>query len=258
MFQTPTTRVWKQLHDEGKLTPEQDALWNPKPSEELYDLQNDRDEVKNLANSPEHAAIKAKMRQAQQAHATKIRDVGFVPEGERLARSQNSSPYDFGHSDAYPFDRVIETADLASLLHPEAVPALKKALADREPAVRYWGALGLLMRGESAIEAASSELEQALKDASAEVRITAAQALGQLGSAADLQRVLPQLLEQADWKKSGVFSAIAALSSLDALGDKAQPFAAQIKALPREGPTPDARYKEYVPRLLDSLDERFP
>ena len=91
-----------------------------------------------------------------------------------------------------------------------------------------------------------------------EVRITAAQALGQFGSAADLQRVLPQLIEQADWKKSGVFSAIAALPSLDALGDKAKPVAAQIKALPREGPAPEPRYKEYVPRLLEALDERFP
>jgi hypothetical protein len=72
-----------------------------------------------------------------------------------------------------------------------------------------------------------------------------------------LQHVLPRLVEQADWKKDGVFSAIAALSSLDALGDKAKPVAAQIKALPREGPAPNARYKEYVPRLLESLDERF-
>jgi uncharacterized sulfatase len=213
--------------------------------------------VKNLANSPEHAAIKAKLRQAQQALAAKIRDVGFVPEGERFARSQKRSPYDFGHSDDYPFERVFETAELASMLQPDAVPALKKALTDGEAAVRYWGALGLLMRGESAMEAAHKELEQALKDSSAEVRITAAQVLGQFGNAADLQRVLPQLVEQADWKKDGVFSSMSALSSLDALGEKAKPAAGQIKALPREGPAPDARYKEYVPRLLEALDERF-
>jgi hypothetical protein len=69
----------------------------------------------------------------------------------------------------------------------------------------------------------------------------------------DLQRVMPLLVEQAHWKKNGIFSALAALSSLDALGDKAKPVAAQIKALPREGPASDARYKEYVPRLLEAL-----
>jgi hypothetical protein len=77
------------------------------------------------------------------------------------------------------------------------------------------------MRGESAIEAAHTKLEEALNDSSFEVRITTAQALGQFGSANDLQRVLPQLVEQADWKKNQVFSALAALSSLDALGEKA-------------------------------------
>src|SRR5262249_4852361 len=29
MFQTPTTQVWKQLHDEGKLSPGQDFFWKP-------------------------------------------------------------------------------------------------------------------------------------------------------------------------------------------------------------------------------------
>src|SRR5262249_31162740 len=49
MFQTPTTRVWKELHDAGKLKPAQDAFWKPKPAEELYDLRADPDEVENLA-----------------------------------------------------------------------------------------------------------------------------------------------------------------------------------------------------------------
>ena len=43
-----------KLHDEGKLTPAQDQFWNRKPPEELYDLQNDPDEVHNLAGSPAH------------------------------------------------------------------------------------------------------------------------------------------------------------------------------------------------------------
>ncbi|MEO6740735.1 MAG: sulfatase, partial [Chthoniobacteraceae bacterium] len=31
MWQTPTTRVWEQLHKEGKLNAVQDKFWNPKP-----------------------------------------------------------------------------------------------------------------------------------------------------------------------------------------------------------------------------------
>src|SRR5205823_12572370 len=57
MFQTPTTQVWKKLHDAGKLNPVQDRFWQSKPPEELFDLQSDPDEVNNLAGSPEHREV---------------------------------------------------------------------------------------------------------------------------------------------------------------------------------------------------------
>ena len=259
MWQTPTTRVWEQLHNDGKLTPVQDAFWNRKPPEELYDLQSDPDEVKNLAASPAHAAIKAKLHQAQQDHALSIRDVGFIPEGERFARAQGGSPYDLGHDDAkYPLARVLQTAEMASMLQPDALPALKKAMTDSDSAVRYWGALGVLMRGQSGVEAAHEELRAALKDSSTEVRIVAAQALGQFGTEADLKDVLPRLVASADWSKNNVFSSLAALSSLDALGKKAAPAAPAILALPEKGDAPAARFEGYVPRLLEEIKARFP
>jgi uncharacterized sulfatase len=258
MFQTPTTRVWKQLHDAGNLTPEQDAFWLPKPPEELYDLQSDPDEVHNLARSPDHQAIKARLRQAQQAWAARIRDVGFVPEGERLARSRGSSPYDFGHDDRqYPFGRVFETAELASMLESEALPALKRAMTDADSAVRYWAALGMLMRRKAGVDAAHAELTQALGDSSPYVRVVAAQALGQYGDDRDSKVILPLLVEHAEIAKHDVFVSLAALAALDALGDKAAAAAPQIKALPDNGPTPDARYNGYVPRLLEDLRVRF-
>ncbi|HTM48557.1 MAG TPA: sulfatase, partial [Bryobacteraceae bacterium] len=46
MFQTPTTSVWKKLYDEGKLQPPKTYFWETKPPEELYDLENDPDEVR--------------------------------------------------------------------------------------------------------------------------------------------------------------------------------------------------------------------
>ncbi|PYK63405.1 MAG: hypothetical protein DME21_02990 [Verrucomicrobia bacterium] len=62
MFQTPTTRVWKQLHDESKLTPAQDIFCNTKAPEELYDLQSDPDEINNLAASRAHQEFKTRLR----------------------------------------------------------------------------------------------------------------------------------------------------------------------------------------------------
>ena len=258
MWQTPTTRVWEKLHQDGKLTPVQDAFWNRKPPEELYDLQNDRDEVNNLAASPAHVAIKAKLRKAQQDHVLRIRDVGFIPEGERFIRAQGGSPYDLGHDDGrYPLARILETAELASMLQPDALPALRKAMTDSDSAVRYWAVLGVLMRRQSAVDAAHAELRGTMKDSSVDVRITAAQALGQFGPEADLKEVLPLLAGQADWSKQSVFSAIAALNSIDALGAKASPLAVIIRLMPTNGLAPDVRFKSCVPRLVEDLQERF-
>ena len=58
MFQTKTTAVWKKLYDAGKLNEAQSQFWkSPREPEELYDLQSDPDEVKNLAGSKEHLQV---------------------------------------------------------------------------------------------------------------------------------------------------------------------------------------------------------
>ncbi len=255
-FKTPTTAVWKKHYDEGKLTAGQRIFWQtPKAPEELYDLQHDRDEVNNLAASSSHQAILAKFRTAQQAHSRRIRDLGFIPEGERLTRAGTQAPYDFGHDDTkYPFERVFAAAELASSLKPEAAPALKKLLTDPDSAVRYWGAIGLFMRGPAVVKGAPTELAAALTDTSPYVRIVAAEALGQFGTAADLTVALPVLTSLAHWGKNNVFTALAALHALDALGlNKIAPAREAILALPATGPVPDARYAPYIPRILADL-----
>src|SRR5690606_13701520 len=68
-FETPTTRIWHDLFREGKTSEAQSIFWRtPKAPEELYDLQNDRDEVRNLAGSAEHRAVLERLRAAQRAH----------------------------------------------------------------------------------------------------------------------------------------------------------------------------------------------
>jgi uncharacterized sulfatase len=254
MFQTPTTRVWKKLFDEGKLNDAQSTFWKTKAPEELYDLKNDPDEVKNLAGSAEHKAVLARLRQAQQDHALAVRDIGFMPEGERFARARGSSFYAVGHDDSkYPFRRVFATAELASLLASEALPQLKQALGDEDSVVRYWGAMGILMRGQAGVNGARAELLRALKDPSADVRIAAAQALGQFGSAEDLQAALPLLVEEANWSKHDVFAVVAALNALDALGKKAALAVRDIQALPVTGAAPDPRYNPYARTLKEHI-----
>lgn len=252
MWQTPTTRVWERLFQEGKLNAAQSAFWQRKLPEELYDLSADPDEVHNLAGDPQHAEVLQKLRRALQDHAARIRDIGFLPEGEIHRRSAGYTPYDMGHDPAkYPFERIYETAEAASSLRPDELPRLKAALSDSDSAVRYWGVLGMLMRGQDAIAAAHLELKGALGDTSPDVRVAAAEALGSFGPTDDLPGCLALLVEHSDWTKHDVFTVMAALNALEVLGDKAKPVVASVSQLPTRGPASDPRYLEYVPRLLD-------
>ncbi len=251
MFQTPTTALWKKLYDAGELSPPQTFFWETKPSEELYDLQNDRDEVHNLAGSPEHQVILGELRSAQEKLALKIRDVGFLPEHDIHARSAGSTPYEFGKdASRYPLERVIRTAGAASSLDAKQTPYLISRLRDDDDTVRYWAAMGLLMRGKPGVSAGRDGLVSALKDDSASVAVIAAQALGQYGSDEDSQRALALLTDKADGQTNGVYIGMLALNALDAMDARAADARETIAALPQNDPQADRRMGAYLKNLI--------
>ncbi len=254
MFETPTTQVWHQLHVEGKLTAAQDAFWKPKPPEELYDLTHDPDEVHNIADSTEHSEKLAELREAQRNLALRIRDVGFLPEGEIHSRSQGTTPYDMAREpEKYPLERILPVAEAASGLDPKNAPELVKAFEDQDSAVRYWAALGLLMRGRAGVQTGHGTLISALADPSPYVRVTAAEALTRFGEPADRNLAVRVLADHADWSQHEVFTAIMALNALEQLGDEAEPLKAELRNQPA-GDAPHQRYQGYVSRLLKPND----
>ncbi len=256
MFQTPTTQVWKRLHDEGKLTPEPEIFWNTKAPEELYDLQSDPDEVHNLANDSGHRDILNRIAKAQADLVLRIRDVGFLPEGEIHSRSHGESPYDMARDDdRYPLDRILKAAENATrpLEASGSLDPLEAAIHDSDSAVRYWGALGVLMRGEMGVSEARRELRVALKDESPYVRIVAAEALGRFGTPVDAEEALAVLIELGPIDRNSVFVSMAALNALESLGARADPAADAVRKFPAQGEVPDARYNSYVPRVLEHL-----
>jgi len=258
-FATPTTRVWRRLFEEGKANDAQSIFWRvPKAPEELYDLQTDPDEVRNLAASPAHAEILERLRQAQREQAQLIRDVGFLPEGEIHSRSQGSTPYDMARdSSKYPYERIVAAAELASSLAPGADAKLSAAMSDADSAVRWWGALGFLMRGAAGVKAGRASLLAGLKDESPYVRMISAQALAQYGDVGDLKPALDVLNESALPEKNNVIVSVAALNAIDALGQKAAPLLPTIRTISGEGPSPNARYNSYVPRLVADITKNL-
>jgi uncharacterized sulfatase len=258
MFATPTTRVWTQLYDAGTLRPPQTFFWEPKPAEELYDLESDPDEIRNLADSPDHQGILQRLRQVQQAQVLTIRDVGFLPEEEIHTRSGALSPYEMGHAVAsYPLERVLRMAEIASMPKVDSFPLLGQGLEDEDSAVRYWAALGCLMRGQSGVERHRDALRRALQDASPSVRVIAAEALGGHGEPSDLDPALDVLINAASLRDNSVYVSLLALNAIDALGGKAAGRKEAIQALPSKGGGANGRTDSYVPRLLEDILAKF-
>jgi len=254
-FETPTTRVWHDLFMAGKTDAAQSIFWRvPKAVEELYDLESDRDEVNNLAQSPEHRELLERLRAAQRQHVLDVRDVCFLPEREIHARSENSTPYEVGHDPAkYPLERIVSAAEVSSSLDPAKVPELVAMLEDPDNAVRYWGAMGLQMRGENAVAPQTVALQAALADESPNVQIVAAQALGADGDSKSQELALLTLGNLISPNTNGVLTSMTALSAVEALGDVAAPLIDVVAKLDPSGPSPDARYDSYVARLIANI-----
>ncbi len=261
MFQTPTTRLWKEMYEAGRLKPPQTHFWERKPPEELYDLQSDPDETRNLVGSPEHQAILAQLRIAQRDHALSIRDVGMLSEAEfhRRAAVAGVSIYEFGHDAAtYPLERILDMADIATFGKPGVEGRLKEGLKDSDSGVRYWAAMGFLVRGTEAVAGARDELGAALKDESPTVRVIAARALGEYGGEAGLALALPVLRDHASPVDNGAYLAMLALNAIDALGPKAESLKAMVAALPAQDPKAAGRANGYVARLIQTITGAAP
>jgi uncharacterized sulfatase len=254
MFQTPTTRVWHKLHSEGELNAVQDAFWQRKPPEELYDLSTDRDEVHNLASSAGHYDVLENLRGVLRDHILQTRDVGFLTEAEMRERSGARSPYDMARDpDDYPLERILKIAELAANRDSGAISGLAKACEDKDSAVRYWAVTGFLVREREGVATGHGSLVSLLADPAPSVRVVAAEALARFGDPADEILALRILADHADASRHGVFVAIAALNAIDQLGERGDAIRQALRKQPAFR-SPHPRYDSYVGRLLDPND----
>lgn len=260
MFQTPTTQVWHKMFHEGKLNDVQSFFWKPKPSEELYDLEADPDEVVNLADRHEFQGKKKQFKEALTNHIIKTRDVGFIPEAEIHLRSKGMTPYEMGHNqDLYNILEVLPVAELATTRDNSefGMKLLDMARKDQDSVIRYWSILGLIIRGSEAVQPRTEELHTFLKDPSDIVKVAAAEALGRYGSVEDRQTACEALLPLSNIQTQGVHMAMLALNAMDTIEiDTRKKYKEQIEALPKQGGKDvPRRMRSYVDRLLTDAVE---
>ena len=221
MFRARGYQTWARLAEEGKLTPATAQFWGRKPSEEFYDLRNDPDNVMNLADKAEHAERLAKMRQAMMDQMIENRDNGLLPEGCEEEGYEASR-----RSGAWPVERVLATAMLASANEAAKLPALVKASEDASMPVRWWAALGCGILGKKAV-AAEPVLKKMMDDPSGFVRVAAADALARQGR---VDLALP-VLEKAMMDLDAPWCSLQACNALDRLGEAARPVLPSVQAL---------------------------
>ncbi len=221
MFKARGYQSWARVAAEGKLTPATAKFWGTKPTEELYDMDADSDNVNNLAGDPAQRENLERMRAALQRHTIEVNDNGFLPEG-----SANEGYDESRQPGAYPLDRIFALAMQASERDARNLRQMISALGDSSEPMRWWAAQGCTMLGTQA-SSAEADLRKRLDDPSGSVQVAAAEALASLGKT---EAALP-VLERWLGSSESPFVALQAANVLDRLGDRARPALPLIKQL---------------------------
>jgi hypothetical protein len=241
MFRARGYQSWKRLAEEGRLRPATGQFWGSKPSEELYDLVDDPDNVKNLAADVAHRSTLERMRAALRQRTLEINDNGFMPEGSAIEGYEASRA-----KGAYPLERLFELATLASERNPAHLPAFIAALGDKQEAVRWWAAQGCTILGEQAAPA-EALLRARLEDKSGAVQVAAAEALARQGK----QDLALPVLQRCLADTNNLAFALQAANVLDRLGEQARPALPTIQeTLKGLGALKGERYEGYLQRIL--------
>jgi N-sulfoglucosamine sulfohydrolase len=249
LWKAPSMSSWENAWRKGELTEVQSAFWQPKRTEELYDVEADPHNVNNLAGRAAYEQVLVRMREANRKWILEQKDVGFIPEAMMLEISKSQALFEYARSANYPLQRILEMAELASSQNPSVLPALKKGLSDENAVVRYWAATGYTIYSAGAT-ANRKDLAKLLRDPEVSVRIAAAEALYFSGEKAQPVAVLKDAL-----KSINRMARVQALNVLENIGTDAQPIALEIKNLLKEN-IEDGDYDvRAAKRILEKIEK---
>ncbi len=165
-----------------------------RPVEELYDCQSDPMNLVNLATSPQHRKVLQRMRAEHRDWVLRSRDLGFLPETEQWRIASDEIPMDWARTDRYKLPAIVDSAMRVGTDDQER---FVRGLADDNPAIRYWSAVG--MSATSSLDESSvTALSQSLDDSSAIVRIESATALARHGHTDQALTTLAESLRDDD------------------------------------------------------------
>ena len=114
-------------------------------------------------------------------------------------RAEDISRYDYMRSGDVPLTDIMEAAQIASAGEEKDLNKYIKYLKNKDSAIRYWGATGLLILGEKAAPA-KNDLINVLNDESPNVIVVASETLYKLGEKEQAINALLKVLEYPEDK----------------------------------------------------------
>lgn len=158
---------------EGKLNPLQKSLFEERPAEFLFDIENDIWETHNLAMDPDSRNILEKMRNRMKEEVLNSRDVMFLPEYEIARLSDTTTAYEFRlNKEDYPLEDIYEVASLSGFRGKEVTERQIKALESPQKFVRYWAMLGLRSQSADDLKPYSETILKMMNDEYPPVAVT--------------------------------------------------------------------------------------
>lgn len=159
---------------ENKLNPLQKSLFDERPAEFLYDIENDIWETRNLAEEPEFKAVLENMRNILREEIIKSRDVMFLPEYEIAALSKTTTAFEYRLDKTnFPVEEIYDAASLCGFRGKDVTSKQIELLSNSNKIIRYWAILGLRSQSPGNLKQVSAEVLKAMKDDYPPVAVTA-------------------------------------------------------------------------------------
>jgi hypothetical protein len=243
LWRAAATRSWEAEFRQGRCNAAQSIFWRKKAPEELYEVSADPWEVNNLAADPRHREVLERMRMVVMRRTRELRDPGFIPEGELIDRCAGTTAHEIVRRKDFPIEKIIETAEMASMGDARNLPELIARLEDKDRSVRFWAATGCAILGDTAMPAVPV-LKDRLKDDPGDARVAAAEALCALD---ECDIAIPVLARELS--NDNEMIALRAANALHVAGRKAAP------ALPAMEAVLKSTSSKYIERAVDKAVE---
>ena len=171
---------WRELFQAGDLTPVQQAFFEPRAPEALYDLDADPYETRNLAGDPSFQTTLAELRSLLTGRVKAMPDLSFFPENV-IVEGALADPAAFGAARREQLGRLIDVADHQLIPWSEARDRVAASLDSSDPWERYWGLIVCTTHGAEAAELLPAARSIAEGDLEPLVRVRAAEFLALTG-----------------------------------------------------------------------------